>query len=420
MQRFSGISRIGRTTTAFGTARDADTGPSLCDSDPTAAAAVATLTGPRASAVHAASEPLPPTSPGAATRARARRRSCTRPASKRVRVLGGGIVGLAVADELIRRGHTAIVVDRSPMSGASYAAAGMLSPAAEIWHGEDDLLRLGKASLALWPAFARWLGVPLRQAGTLIVGHDAGDAQQVARQVALLARHGERPDVLDPVDVRDREPGLARVHGAAFVPGEGSVAPRDVCGALAERVPVTASDPGGEWDATVIATGSRLPPPFGSLVRGVRGEILRLRSDDPPTRTVRGWVAGEPIYLVPRDGGEVVVGATSEEHDAPPVVTAGGVLRLLTAARVLWPALERAEVLEVTARDRPGTQDGLPLVGPTDDPDVVLAAGCFRHGVLLAPLVARLVADHLITGAVDPAVDPRRLLTPRPTKGATS
>jgi glycine oxidase len=158
---------------------------------------------------------------------------------------------------------------------------------------------------------------------------------------------------------------------------------------------------------TVLATGATLPPPYSHLVRGVRGEILRLRSDDPPRHVVRGWVAGEPVYLVPRPDGEVVVGATSEEHDAPPVVTAGGVVRLLAAAWALWPQLDRAELVEAVARDRPGTADNLPLVGSVAD-GVVLAAGHFRHGVLLAPLTARLVADHLETGAVDPALDPRR------------
>ena len=106
-------------------------------------------------------------------------------------------------------------------------------------------------------------------------------------------------------------------------------------------------------------------------------------------------------------GGEVVLGATSEAHDAAPVVTAGGVRRLLDAGRTLWPALERAELRECTARDRPATPDGLPLIG-TGGSGVVLAAGHHRHGVLLAPLTARMVADHIETGAVDPAVDPRR------------
>ena len=148
-------------------------------------------------------------------------------------------------------------------------------------------------------------------------------------------------------------------------------------------------------------------------MRGVRGEVLRARTDDPPGRTVRGWARGRAVYVVPRAGGEVVVGATSEEHDAPPVVTLGGLHALLEAARELLPGLDRAELVEALARDRPGTVDGLPLIGPTRDPALVMAAGHFRHGVLLAPLTAELVADHLDTGRVDPATDPRRLLENR-------
>jgi glycine oxidase len=139
---------------------------------------------------------------------------------------------------------------------------------------------------------------------------------------------------------------------------------------------------------------------------------LRVAAPDLPHHTLRGWVGGEPVYIVPRAGGELVVGATQEEHDEAPVVTAGGVWRLLDSARRLLPGLDRAELVEATARDRPGTRDNLPLVGPTHEPGVVLAAGHFRHGVLLAPLTAQLVADHLESGRVEPALDPRRFLSP--------
>lgn len=331
----------------------------------------------------------------------------------RVRVRGAGIVGLSVADELRRRGHHVQVVDRAPARGASYAAAGMLSPAAEVWHGEEDVLRLGLASLALWPATAARLGVPFRAAGTLLTGYDAGDLQQVERQAALLERHGAAVRPLGRREVRGLEPSLGRVAGGVLVPGEASVDPRAVCAALLDRVGVVPVA-SGEVDVTVVATGARLPAPWRHLVRGVRGEILRLRSDDPPTRTVRGWAGGEPVYLVPRADGGVVVGATTEEHPGAPVVTAGGTLRLLAAARALWPALDRAELVETTARDRPATSDGLPLVGPSGVDGVLLAAGHHRHGVLLAPLTARLLADCLETGRTDPAVDPRRLPTPTP------
>jgi glycine oxidase len=284
----------------------------------------------------------------------------------------------------------------------------MLSPAAEVWHGEEEILRLGLASLELWPALAGRLGVPLRRSGTLLVGYDAGDLQQVERQVALLARHGHLAEPLSRAGVRSAEPTLARAAGGALLPCEASVDPRAVCAALLDRIPVEAA-PSGAADATVVATGASLPAPWSGLVSGVRGEILRLRSDDPPRRTVRGWVGGEAVYLVPRGDDRVVLGATSEAHAGPPVVTAGGALRLLSAARTLWPALDRAELVECTARDRPATVDGLPLVGPSGVDGVVLAAGHYRHGVLLAPLTARLVADHLETGEVDPVLDPRRL-----------
>lgn len=306
----------------------------------------------------------------------------------RVDVRGAGIIGLAVAEELHRRGHDVVVVDRHPALGASHAAAGMLSPAAEVWFGEDDLLRLGSASLGLWPALAARIGVPLHVGGTLLVGHDAGDLQQVERQAALLAGLGHDVVHLDRAGVRAHEPALARIAGGVLFPREASVDPRAVCDALLDRV-VLRDAPRRDVEATVVATGVRLPAPWAHLVAGVRGEVLRLRSDDPPLRTVRGWVAGEPVYLVPRGDRRVVLGATSEQHEGEPVVTAGGALRLLAAARRIWPALDRAELVEGTARDRPATPDGLPLVGPSGVDGVLLAAGHHRHGVLLAPLPDR-------------------------------
>lgn len=331
----------------------------------------------------------------------------------RVRVLGAGIIGLLCAEELVRRGHDVTVVDPRPGTGASYAAAGMLTPSTEAWHGEEAILELGMRSLALWPEVAGRLGVPLQTTGTLLVGADRGDLQRVERQCELLEKHHRDVVVLDRRAVREQEPELGPgVVGGAFLPDDPSVDPRAVLGSLLARIPVVAAD-SEPVEATVVATGSVLPEPFTGLVRGVRGEILRARGGTGPGRTVRGWSHGEPVYVVPRPSGEIVIGATSEEHDGEPVPTVGGVLRLLRAARELLPGLDRAELVEVIARDRPGTHDNLPLVGPSGVDGVVLAAGHFRHGVLLAPLTARLVADHLENGHVEPLVDPRRLTNRR-------
>ncbi|HJQ03805.1 MAG TPA: FAD-dependent oxidoreductase [Nocardioides sp.] len=315
----------------------------------------------------------------------------------RVRVLGAGIIGLACAEELIRRGHAVDVVDPAPGSGASYAAAGMLSPAGELWHGETELFGLGRASLELWPAWAARLGVPLHATGTVLAAADAGDLQEIDRQVGLLAAAGLATEALSRRELLAREPGLGRVVGGAYLPDDHSVDPRRVVAALLERVPVGGS--GGAAEVTVVATGARLPAPFTDLVRPVRGEILRVRVADPaqrPAHTVRGLVHGRPVYVVPRAGSdEVVIGATSEEHDGPPVVTVEGVHVLLDAARELLPGLDRAEFVEAVARDRPATADHLPLVGPAGEDGVLLAAGHGRNGVLLAPLTAQRIADHV-------------------------
>ena len=339
----------------------------------------------------------------------------------RVHVLGAGIIGLACAAELVERGHDVTVVDPAPGSGASHAAAGMLSPAGEAWHGEASMHALGLASARLWPSYAAALAVPLHDTGTLLVGVDAGDRQEVERQAALLATHGEEVEVLDGGRARALEPALGRVTAAAVLAQDRAVDPRAVVAALLTVLGprVVAQPPFTPPDATVIATGSRLPAPYTHLVRGVRGEIVRLRGDVGPGRVLRGWVRGEPVYVVPRPAavggrGEVVVGATSEEHDGPPVVTAGGVRRLLAAATELVPGLDRAELCEALARDRPGTPDNRPLVGPTGDPGVFLAAGHFRHGVLLAPLTARLLADAVDGAAPDPTLDPRRFAAHTP------
>lgn len=331
----------------------------------------------------------------------------------RIRVLGAGIIGLACAEELVRRGHRVTVVDPAPGTGATHAAAGMLSPAGEFWHGETALFRLGRESAELWPGFADRIGVRLHTGGTLLVGADPGDLLAVERQVALLTKAGVTTESMTPADVIRREPGLSRIAGGALLPDDHSVDPREVVRALLVRIPVRVHDP-QPAEVTVLATGAHLPEPFADLVRPVRGEAIRVVSVEPLHGVVRGWTRGRQIYLVPRPplngAAEIVIGATSEEHDAPPVPTAEGVFRLLEAARELVPSIDRSTFVEAIARDRPGTRDNLPLIGPSGEPGVVLAAGHFRHGVLLAPVTAQLVADHLETGLVDPVVDPRRFV----------
>lgn len=342
-------------------------------------------------------------------------------------VVGGGIVGLACADELVKAGHDVLVCDPSPGAGASYAAAGMLAPAGEAWFGEEPLLRLGQDSLARWPAFAADLSarsgvdVDLRTDGTLLLAGDRDDLVEIRRSCHLLASAGIRVEQLGVRELRAMEPRLStRVVGGAFLPGDGQVNPRQVMAALlhvlGDRVIRQHAVPVGDGvvlqddtrlraDVVVLATGV-----VGlSHVRPVRGEIIRVRTSDAPTCVLRARLHGRQVYVVPRRNGELVIGATEEEHPAEettPLPTVGGVARLLETARALVPGLETAHVLEVMARDRPGSPDNGPLLGPVPAPGParrLVAGGHYRGGVLLAPVTAAAIRAYVAGGDVPQA-----------------
>lgn len=354
----------------------------------------------------------------------------------RVAVVGAGIIGLACAYELSRGGHTVTVYDAEPAGGATYAAAGMISPAGEAWYGEEALLRLGLASAAMWPDFADRLttgagiDVDYRNAGTLLVGKDRDDLANVLRTMTLLVGQGIEAEQLGRKELIEREPTLdGRVAGGAFLPDDHSVNPRKAAAALMANLGdrlilanarpdvvdgrccgvVTADGYSHQADAVVVAAGHRLGDMgLGTkqLVRPVRGEVIRVRTDDPPSRTIRAAVQGRSVYAVPRAGGEVVIGATSEERAGEPVPTVGGVLRLLDDARTLMPTLDSADILDVVCRFRPGTPDNGPLIGPSSTPGLFVAGGHYRGGVLLAPITAVAIRAYLEGGAIPDAVRP--------------
>jgi glycine oxidase len=155
-----------------------------------------------------------------------------------------------------------------------------------------------------------------------------------------------------------------------------------------------------------------LPPGIAPPVRPVKGQIIRLRTTSAMTasgvppgllrRTVRGVVRGSGVYLVPRESGELVVGATQEELGPDTTVTAGGIWELLRDARTLVPGITELEFADAVAGLRPGTPDNAPIIGLSDLPGLVLATGHFRAGVLLAPVTADTVAGFLSTGVPDP------------------
>lgn len=350
--------------------------------------------------------------------------------SRRVAVIGGGVIGLAAAWQLAESGCRVDLFDDRLGRGASYAAAGMLAPVSEAAHDEDDLLAAGLESARAWPDFASRLSrssgidVGFRTGGSLLVGHLPQDARALHRHAELLARHALSAVTMTSRQARALEPALSpRTTSGLLVPEDHSVDNRRVLSALAiaseragahlhaERVAVdivhgravgvrTARGTPHLADIVVLAAGVDSPAvqglPEGVLpsVRPVKGQILRLAgAAGLLTRTIRALVGGLPVYLVPRSSGEIVVGATAEDVGLDPRVTAGATHDLLRAAIAVVPEIAELELVESLARFRPTTPDNAPLIGLTTLDGLLVATGHFRGGVLLAPLTARAVVD---------------------------
>ena len=373
-----------------------------------------------------------------------------------VLVVGGGIIGLVTAWRAAQAGLATTVVDPGPGGGAARVAAGMLAAVTELHHGEQTLLGLNLASARRYPDFAAELSdrtgqdLGYRRCGTLAVALDADDRAHLRELHALHERSGLDSQWLTGRECRRLEPMLAPgVRGGLRVDGDHQIDPRRLASALltaceragvtlhrawAERLTVrrdraagvvTADGDelgagqvvlaGGSWSGRLAGVPAEVLPP----VRPVKGQVLRLTMPDRPepflSRTVRAVVRGSHVYLVPRESGELVIGATSEEMGWDTTVTAGGVYELLRDAHELVPGLTELPLTETLAGLRPGSPDNAPLLGPTGLDGLLLATGHHRNGVLLTPVTGDVMARVLTTGELpDEALPftPRRFGAP--------
>ncbi|MQA07374.1 MAG: glycine oxidase ThiO [Pseudonocardiaceae bacterium] len=344
----------------------------------------------------------------------------------RLAVVGGGVIGLTAAWRAAQAGYAVVLIDPNPGRGASWVAGGMLAPVTEAWPGEEDVLRLGEASLRQWPDFARELGaaggeVGLYTGGTVVVGHDSADREQLATLASYLGELGREVEELTGRQLRKLEPGIgASIRSGLHVPGDLAVDARGLVHSLTKAAlnvgvrfrEQAASevhpgrvrlDDGSDVDCDVVllsagAWSGLLHSALAHVVRPLKGEILRLRSRrgtlPPPSRTVRASVEGRPIYLVPKENDELVLGATQYEAGFDVEVTAGGVRDLLADAERVLPSIGEYALLECTAGSRAGSADNLPTIGWLEQ-DVLAATGHHRNGLLLAPITADAVLAHL-------------------------
>jgi glycine oxidase len=345
-------------------------------------------------------------------------------------VVGGGVIGCAVARRAARGGLSVCVLERGrPGAEASHAAAGMLSPLAEA-SGPGVFLDLLIRARTEYPPFVDALrgetgmDVAYDGTGTLYLALREEDDGELVERLHWQSAAGMCVQRLTAEETLSLEPAVTPdVRWALRFPGDHQVDNRRLGAALwkaaeqagaefrlgAEAVAIrrdgervlgveladgtsiacdTVVVAGGSWAGQVRGLPRALP------VEPVMGQLLALQTAPPPFRHV---VDSARCYTVPRADGRLIVGATTEHVGHRKTVTAGGVSRLLSGALEVCPALADAPIAETWAGLRPGTSDGLPILGRDPDvPGIIYATGHYRNGILLAPITGEIIGGLLL------------------------
>jgi glycine oxidase len=321
-----------------------------------------------------------------------------------IAVVGGGLVGRLLAWRASRAGFDVALYDAAGRLGegaAAWAAAGMVTPAAEAVDADAEIVAMGRRSLALWPQWLAELQHPVfyRDAGTLLFWHhnDAGEAPRF--EALLRARDAKaKLERVDGTRLGELEPALdLRFHQALYLPGEAQIDNRELLKAVADALDDLKVQ--CHWNTKVADTAL---PDVGTVVdcrgmgakadwprlRGVRGEVARLYAPEIALRhMLRLLHPRYAVYVVPRAEGRLVVGATSIESDDRSEVSVRGALELLSAAYSMLPALAEARILEFNAQVRPTLPDNRPAFHYDRNRRILRINGLYRHGFLLSPTV---------------------------------
>lgn len=349
-----------------------------------------------------------------------------------VLVVGGGIVGLACAWEAAKRGMHVTVVERDTFGGqASGAAAGMLAPYSENPESPDAFFHLSLNSLRMYPAFVKEiedvtaLDIGWQRSGSVTVALHEADGLPLRSRAAWQAETGAACEWLTAADLRRLEPGLTHDAVAGlWCPEESHVqAPKLVQAleAACRRAGVKLVDGTGEIDAfevkreagvklstmrggtftadrAVLCTGAWSSNwerwlPISVPVHPIRGQIIAYEGE---AVRVRHLLFSSQAYWVGKPDGSLVCGASEDVAGYNRSVTDKGIGRLIRWSARMQPWTRGRAPDRCWAGLRPGTRDGWPLIGPVPDmPEVVLACGHYRNGILLAPATAKMIGDEL-------------------------
>lgn len=355
----------------------------------------------------------------------------------RLVIVGGGVVGCAIAYSAQKAGARVVLLERGEIGGeASGASAGMLLEPLED-AGHEDFGALRRASLALYPGLLE----EVQETSGIDVEYDTCGLLRTARTEAtaaalkaLVERQGGCAGLewVPPEALRQLEPALSpRILGAAYSPGDSNLNPGLLTQALALAAERLGADiRRGEAVTAFLGRGARLRgvstyngEVMGDAIvlaagawTGVLAMRLGLRLETPPMRgqmlayrstAVRHMIWGEDGYLAPKPRGFLWAGATVEDTGFRARTTARGLSGMRRMASALVPALRGAEPVSAWAGLRPGSPDGLPVIGRAPGREnVYIASGHFRNGILLAPVTGKLLSKLVLEGTLDPLLAP--------------
>ena len=328
-------------------------------------------------------------------------------------VIGAGIIGLSLAIELRKQGLHMLVVEKGePGREASWAAGGMLVGAG--LETLPPLQSLAAGSARMYPEFVHeledesGLKVDLRSQGTLLV-LEPGSRQRVANAHPL------------PATVLELEPNLSVPGNAPLFVNEQSVDPRDLVAAAVAAARHRGIDfSSGDQVLAVEVSGGKATGVRTNKTSFAGGVVVncagawagQIGPHAFPTRPVKGQmlcvatleknllhhvIRTPDVYLIPRTDGRLLIGSTVEEAGFDKRTVPETIQKLRQRALELVPKLAEARILEAWAGLRPGTPDGLPILGTTATSGYFVATGHFRDGILLAPVTAKIMAA-IVTG----------------------